>query len=327
MLHADLLELLEKTPDIPYYERLDFDNPPGVKVEYRFIGGQKIGLKRTERVTLVYFVDREPNDYDTMTPEELAERKFARRLRLDAKAEKRYKNEQERRELIKEETRLKALIMRQNKQREAALDEIWQELTRDAPPEDSGHYAYGLNNPVKVTDPSGHCPKPSGEWADASIICVAGFIPTATTTGLGFWELPGIYFQGDNRDFSSNSPMEASRFWLWINGNTGDIVESFAHPTQRVSGPNGELVGNSSPPRNEPRDNGLLETLYGSNSFSASLGEDGSISLDYHLVCSDGICNNLLAPNGSITFTPNEFGSYNTSGAVNVFPNLVVCKA
>lgn len=187
-----------------------------------------------------------------------------------------------------------------------------------ANPQSFNRYSYGYNNPVNFSDPSGHCPSPTGEWAEANIICVAGFIPTATSTGI-----PGlVYFQGDNRDFSSDSPQDASRFWLWIDVDTGEIVQSFAHPTQRVSGPNGDPIGNPSSPRNESQNNWVTELLLGSNSFSSTLNEDGSITLDYHVVCSDPICNNGLAPNGSITFWPNEYGSFNTTGTVNAFPNL-----
>jgi RHS repeat-associated protein len=176
-------------------------------------------------------------------------------------------------------------------------------------------YAYTFNNPLKYVDPSGHCPKPPG---GGNIICVAGFIPTNTTVGI-----PGVvYFQGDNRDFSNNSKPGASRFWLWIDANTGNILDKKVHPTQRVTGPNGDPVGEPFPPRDTPDSNPLTELFYGSNQFTVTRAEDGTITLKYAVVCSDPICNRLLAPNGSITFKPNEFGTFDTFSYADAFPNL-----
>ncbi|MFZ2488336.1 MAG: hypothetical protein WAZ19_09460 [Anaerolineae bacterium] len=185
-------------------------------------------------------------------------------------------------------------------------------------PQALNRYSYVLNNPLRYSDPSGHCPQPSGQYANANIICVAGFIATETSTGIPFL----VFFQGDGRDFSSASDKHGSRFWLWLNANTGEIIERYVHPTQRVSGPNGEPIGDPSPPRNQPHDNELLERLLGSNQFATTRSDDGSITLSYHVVCSDPICNNGLAPDGVITFRPDGRGSFAASGKVNQFPNL-----
>jgi RHS repeat-associated protein len=183
---------------------------------------------------------------------------------------------------------------------------------------DYHRYAYVRFNPLKYTDPSGHCPQPSGEFANSNIICVAGFIPTQTSSGL-----PGlVYFRGDDRDFSNASNPEASRFWLWISADSGEILASFVHPTQRASSPLGGPLGNSSSPRNQPHANPLLEIILGSNRFFTQKAEDGTISLSYHVVCSDPICNNAFAPDGQINFTPDGQGSYAAYGLVNRFPNL-----
>ncbi len=183
---------------------------------------------------------------------------------------------------------------------------------------DYNRFAYTRNNPLRYSDPTGHCPKPDGEFAEANIICLAGFIPTETSTGIP----KRVYFQGDNRDFSNDSPKTGSRFWLWLNADTGDIARSYVHPTQRVTGPNGDPVGNSSPPRNVPSENWFAEAYYGSNHMSSSKGDNGSITLSYGVVCSDSLCNQLLAPNGEIIFRPTSDGSYSASGKVNEFPNL-----
>lgn len=185
-------------------------------------------------------------------------------------------------------------------------------------PQALNRYSYAGNRPTVAVDPTGHCPQPTGQYANANVICVAGFIATQTSTGLPYL----VYFQGDNRDFSSASDREDSRFWLWISVDTGEILEKGVHPTQRVSGPKGEPIGESSPPRNESNPNTFLEKLLGSNQFSATKSDNGAITLSYHVVCSDPICNNLLAPDGSITFTPNGRGSYDAFGKVNEFPNL-----
>jgi RHS repeat-associated protein len=179
-------------------------------------------------------------------------------------------------------------------------------------------YMYADGNPLRYSDPSGHCPKPSGEHANANIICIAGFIPTETSTGI-----PGlVYFQGDNRDFMSDSPRDASRFWVWINADDGSIADFTVHETQRVTGPNGTPIGEPSSPRNSPDLNWMKELIFGSNRFSSTKNEDGRITFNYEVVCSDSICNSTLAPNGFITFTPNEYGSYNSTGVVDAFPNL-----
>jgi RHS repeat-associated protein len=183
---------------------------------------------------------------------------------------------------------------------------------------DYHRYAYVRFNPLQYTDPSGHCPQPSGQFAKSNVICVAGFIPTQTSTGF-----PGlIYFRGDGRDFSNTSGREASRFWLWIDADSGEILDSYVHPTQRVSGPLGEPFGDPSPPRNQPHENLLLEVILGSNRFATTRTENGSISLSYHVVCSDPICNNALAPDGQVNFVPDGKGSYTAYRLVNRFPNL-----
>jgi len=181
---------------------------------------------------------------------------------------------------------------------------------------------YGLGNPVRNVDPSGHCPAPSGEYAEANIICLAGFIPTATSTGWPPQLGDPVYFKSDDRGFSSNSPKDASRFWMWIDADTGSIVGQAINPTQRATGPNGTPVGPEYPARSEPWDTTFENLFRGYNSIKPKFGDDGSITISYNIVCSDPLCNNIMAPNGSITFRPNSSGSFDVSGNVNPFPNL-----
>ena len=43
---------------------------------------------------------------------------------------------------------------------------------------DHNRFLYARANPLKFMDPSGHCPRPFGQYAMPNIICVAGLIPT-----------------------------------------------------------------------------------------------------------------------------------------------------
>jgi RHS repeat-associated protein len=179
-------------------------------------------------------------------------------------------------------------------------------------------YSYSSNRPTTIFDPTGHCPQPAVEFTYVNVICLAGFIPTDTSTAIPY----RVFFQGDSRDFSSKSEENESRFWVWIDADTGLLLRTFVHPTQQMSEPRGTPVGEPSPPRNDPFENKLLERLLGSNRISSSKADDGSITLTYHVVCSDSICNDSLAPDGVITFHPNDAGSYEATGEVNRFPNL-----
>ncbi|MBX3015507.1 MAG: RHS repeat-associated core domain-containing protein [Caldilineaceae bacterium] len=84
---------------------------------------------------------------------------------------------------------------------------------------DYNRYMYGYGNPMRYNDPTGHCPKPPDKYAN--VICVAGFIPTKESEGApGSW----IVYQGDGRDFSSDSTGQSSRFYFWINADTGEFI-------------------------------------------------------------------------------------------------------
>jgi len=73
-------------------------------------------------------------------------------------------------------------------------------------PNDWNRYLYARNNPLKYTDPDGHCPKPATE--SGNVICIDLFIQTSTIVfGSGY---------GDNRGFDTNSAPGASRAYLYI---------------------------------------------------------------------------------------------------------------
>ena len=67
-------------------------------------------------------------------------------------------------------------------------------------------YAYALNNPLKYTDPTGHCPAPTND--SGHVICVDFFIQTHTIIfGTG---------KGDGRGFDPNSHSAESRAYFYL---------------------------------------------------------------------------------------------------------------
>jgi RHS repeat-associated protein len=189
-----------------------------------------------------------------------------------------------------------------------------------ANPQAWNRYSYVLNNPLIYTDPSGHCPRPPSELGN--VICVAGFIPTATSQvpdavrlGLGLAGLSSAEFSfiGDNRDFSYDSPRDKSRFWVWISVDTGKIIESEFHPTCRTD-------GHCSGPR--PTTENCWLPL---NCLRSQKNDDGSIVLEYGAICDDPRSAQLACPlttDGTITFSPNDEGSYDIKIDADAFPNL-----
>lgn len=181
---------------------------------------------------------------------------------------------------------------------------------------DYNRFLYTRGNPLSYTDPSGQCPKPDGDYARANIICVAGFIPTETSEAF-----PGLlYFMSDNRGFSSNSAKDASRFWIWIDADTGQKLDAHVHPTQEATGKNGE-------PKDEAWQARLKRIIWkdwimGSSFLESSKLADGGIVLEYMAVCSHPICNNLFAAQGLVVFQPNDHGSFDSFGLVDHFPSL-----
>jgi hypothetical protein len=190
-------------------------------------------------------------------------------------------------------------------------------------PQAFNRYAFVYNNPLKYTDPSGHCPKPPKEYGN--VICVAGFIPVARSAVpdvqafimgmLGLGSEIRFFFEGDDRSFSYDSSKDAygtggSRFWIWINADTGEILnpggKASVHETCRVNGA-----------CTEPRDD--------YNRITPVMNDDGTISLDIRIVCSDNsiyCVNGTNDVNASLTFVRNDKGGYDAQVSADSFPNL-----
>lgn len=173
---------------------------------------------------------------------------------------------------------------------------------------DYNRYMYTRGNPLKYRDPSGHCPAPPE--GNENVICVAGFIPTAVSEGLpNGW----IMYQADNRDFSSDSTGLSSRFYVWIDANTGQFIgdpKDGVHSTVQLYPPQSFLGGGE----HQPRDS--------HNYFCAQKFDDGSIQFAYSVVCAGPGCLLAPGPEGEMYFVPNAEGSFDTIGRVEPFPNL-----
>ncbi len=170
-------------------------------------------------------------------------------------------------------------------------------------PQALNRYSYVFNNPIKYSDPTGHCPKPPSNLA--SVICFASFIPTQVSEITPFGVLA---FKGDNRNFSSESDPDTesqqggSRFWVWIDVKTGNTLRQGVHSTY--------LMGDSGPI--PARTQNILQ--------STSL-PNGGVQVEYHILCSyQALC--LIGPDGSGRFEPDGKGGLKSSGFVKAFPNL-----
>jgi len=186
-------------------------------------------------------------------------------------------------------------------------------------PQSLNRYAYGANSPVKYTDPTGHCPAPTlenGYVGGGNIICIAAFIPTAESEGPF-----GLIYEGDDRWFSENSGLNESRFWVWIDADSGDIVNSYIHPTTAVNDlPQvfGRLGGDCDGRRcTYPQ----WEWTSDLQSFRLE-GDSGVIVFGYSVLCSHPTCYVGPGPDGNIAFIPDGDGSYYAAGFTERFPNL-----
>lgn len=165
-------------------------------------------------------------------------------------------------------------------------------------PQSLNRYAYTLNNPVKYTDSTGHCPEPKGMGA---AICVALFIEPKTVTAGPF------IVHGDGRTFSSNSDPEASRGYIWISTDANYTAEWMNKTgyltTEGVNDGKIEWTGPSS-----------------ANTWTVTRNADGSIDVSFDLVLAGPL--EKVAPriNGTVTFSPDGKGGYSAHGIRDGFP-------
>jgi len=151
-------------------------------------------------------------------------------------------------------------------------------------------YGFAAGDPVNFSDPFGLCPKKERE----GVICIDLFIQAATVWG----------FRGDNRGFNPDADRTQSRAQIIV--DPADIGRSGLLENKSC------LAGGWCEPPNK------------SNSFIVIPGVNGSFTVEWDL--KDGAAPYGLAPDikGSITFTPDGSGGYETSGSVDRFPSWAI---
>ena len=177
-------------------------------------------------------------------------------------------------------------------------------------PQGLNRFGYSLSNPLKYTDPSGHCPAPAASMGP--VICLALFIKPDRVSALG------STLHGDGRDFSSNSDPGASRAYIYI--PVGDPNQWEAHANQTgyivpVYGAGGdytppEIIGET-----------IMWTGPSSrNKWTVTPFENSDIAVTYDLVLAGNLEDKAPHINGTILFKPNGSGGYNTFGYRDGFP-------
>ncbi|GAB4582091.1 MAG: hypothetical protein Fur0022_48440 [Anaerolineales bacterium] len=169
-------------------------------------------------------------------------------------------------------------------------------------PMDWDRYSYTRNNPLKYTDPDGHCPRPPDGWGPA--ICVALFIePSRISAG-------PFTLHGDGRSFSPDSDPGASRGYIWVSPD-GTQYEAHMNPSAYIIP--ASTSGIDAYWYVEPSDK---------NTWTVTASENGYITIEYDLVISGILDSTGAAPhiNGSITFRVNADGSIDYSYDRDGFP-------
>jgi hypothetical protein len=166
-----------------------------------------------------------------------------------------------------------------------------------------------LGNPLKHTDPSGHCPAPDPSWGAG--VCFALFIaPPELTVALGDIQIARLH--GDGRGFSANSDPSQSRMWVYV-PTEGDIAYYSVNPSGQWQGlrpysvPGSENVTTG---WNYEPEGWIWTAPSGANQLSISRSKSGEITIEYDVVIS-GVPLEWGAShiNGRVTFTPQgKFG-------------------
>jgi RHS repeat-associated protein len=183
---------------------------------------------------------------------------------------------------------------------------------------DHHRYAYVRFNPLKYTDPSGHCPTPPASLGPT--LCMALFIQPSTIAA------GPITVHGDGRGFSNASDPAASRGFIWI-----PVAEPQNFHAQM--NPSGYLASVSLPLSTAPQGPAALTParviegmLYfppsAENRWTVKEGANGAIEVSYDLVISGPLEWSGAAPhiNGTVRFTPNRAGSFDASFERDGFP-------
>lgn len=130
-------------------------------------------------------------------------------------------------------------------------------------------------------------------------------------------------YEGDDRWFSESSGMTDSRFWVWIDADSGEIVGSFVHDTTAFDDSIfAVLVGAGLLEASCDGDTCTYAQQEWTYDFSATLLDNGVIHFEYSVLCSHPTCYAGPGPDGGILFVPDGKGSYYVAGLTDQFPNL-----
>ena len=186
-------------------------------------------------------------------------------------------------------------------------------------------YQYGYSNPVSNTDPSGYCATPP-PYMGRNVICLALFISSSEVRV----KFTNIILHGDNRSFSSSSPLNASRGGIWINVDTGRAV-SYMNPTGYIFTFPVPICIAPISSNGEFRDPELAVAETRSplwyfnpssmNEWKVDRSSAGRISVSYDLVLAGPLEEGAPHINGSIVFSKNPDGTYAAFGARDGFPS------
>lgn len=181
---------------------------------------------------------------------------------------------------------------------------------------DYNRYLYAGGNPLKYNDPSGHCPAPP-EGMGATI-CMALFIqPESVPAG-------PFTVHGDGRGFQNNSDPAASRGYIWISTETGEV---FSHMNPSVYFDMIDFYDPGVPIAMAPGPHArIADVTYPASTKNSWVvsgpNEKGEIVVNYKLVISGPLDQSGTAPyiNGTITFFPRDDGSYGARWDRDAFP-------
>jgi RHS repeat-associated protein len=182
---------------------------------------------------------------------------------------------------------------------------------------DYHRYAYVRFNPLKYSDPSGHCPTPPASMGPT--ICMALFIQPSTIAA------GPMTVHGDGRGFSSASDPAASRGYIWIPVAEPQNFHAQMNPSGYLAPATLPLSTASQGPvaLTPAKAEGMLYfPSSAENRWTVEGQANGVIEVSYDLVISGPLEWSGAAPhiNGAVRFTPNRSGGYGYAFERDGFP-------